>query len=138
MARYNGEFPRKGEKIGTDSKDKAEQWLREMDSAGATVTDNHTGEVGRILYDGSVVWGDPDEHRKMITKHSDVNPSNNGNHGVPIRQQRHSTGTRTFVVLAVSKKTFDEIHTKLREAGYTHAFEGGLIDMHGIALEQDR
>ena len=47
------------------------------------------------------------------------------------------THTRTFVEMEVSKRTFDEIAGKLREAGYHHAFlddPGTVIDMHGIAL----
>lgn len=58
--------------------------------------------------------------------------------------------THTYAVLPVSKRTYDEIHAKLAEAGYQQAFQattsfkpahGGIdvaeeevIDMHGIAL----
>ena len=47
--------------------------------------------------------------------------------------------TRTYVELAVSRATHDEISRKLHEAGYDHAFdgEGMVIDMHGIALTLD-
>lgn len=44
--------------------------------------------------------------------------------------------THTYVKLAVSRAVFDEVHDKLKDAGYDHAFtELGVIDMHGIALE---
>jgi hypothetical protein len=43
--------------------------------------------------------------------------------------------TYTHVLLEVSQSAYDEIATKLRTAGYDHAFnEHGEIDMHGIAL----
>jgi hypothetical protein len=43
--------------------------------------------------------------------------------------------TRTFAELEVTPGAYDEIATKLREAGYEHAFmDSGAIDMHGIAL----
>ena len=42
--------------------------------------------------------------------------------------------TYTFATMDVSKKTYDEIAGKLREAGYDHAFVDGALDMHGIAL----
>jgi hypothetical protein len=50
--------------------------------------------------------------------------------------------TYTYVELEVSAATYDEIALKLREAGYTHAFderrEGPpAIDMHGIALVKE-
>jgi hypothetical protein len=44
--------------------------------------------------------------------------------------------THTYALLPVSKQTFDEIARKLRDAGYDHAFDDGVIDMHGIGLEQ--
>jgi len=44
--------------------------------------------------------------------------------------------THTFAVLEVSKAAYDEIATKLRAAGYDHAFVADdQIDMHGIGLE---
>ena len=44
--------------------------------------------------------------------------------------------TRTYAVLELSAAAWDEIATKLRAAGYDHAFmEGGEIDMHGIAVK---
>jgi sugar phosphate isomerase/epimerase len=50
------------------------------------------------------------------------------------------TSTHTFVVLELSDQSFKEIFTKLKEAGYDHAFveEDGkvVIDMHGIAVGQ--
>lgn len=46
--------------------------------------------------------------------------------------------TYTFVDLAVSRRAFDEIATKLREAKYDHCFHGDdQIDMHGLALVPD-
>ena len=43
--------------------------------------------------------------------------------------------THTYATLEISKAAYDEIAEKLRAAEYDHAFDGGLIDMHGIALE---
>jgi hypothetical protein len=45
--------------------------------------------------------------------------------------------THTYAILEVSIGTFEEIETKLRQAGYAHAFDDGLIDMNGIALEKE-
>lgn len=43
--------------------------------------------------------------------------------------------THTFAELELSQSAYDEIATKLRDAGYDHAFtEGGAIDMHGIGV----
>lgn len=43
--------------------------------------------------------------------------------------------THTYVLLEVSAPAYDEIHAKLTEAGYQHAFSNtGEIDMHGIAV----
>ena len=43
--------------------------------------------------------------------------------------------THTFAGLEVGVATYNEIATKLREAGYDHAFnDDGAIDMHGIGL----
>lgn len=50
--------------------------------------------------------------------------------------------THTFAVLELSEAAFKEIHAKLREAGYDHAFiqedERLVIDMHGIAVAQEK
>lgn len=47
--------------------------------------------------------------------------------------------TRTFATLVVSKQTFEEIASKLREAGYDHVFLPSHdtigIDMNGIVLQ---
>jgi hypothetical protein len=43
--------------------------------------------------------------------------------------------THTYALLPVSKAVFEEVAAKLREAKYFHAFDRGVIDMHGIALE---
>lgn len=48
--------------------------------------------------------------------------------------------TYTYVLMDVSESTFNEIHKKLKDAGYDHAInqgdsrEGLVLDMHGIAL----
>ena len=46
--------------------------------------------------------------------------------------------TYTYAILHVSRSTYDEIRTKLADAGYEWAFhksdEGEVIDMHGIGL----
>jgi hypothetical protein len=43
--------------------------------------------------------------------------------------------THSYALLEVSKATYTEIATKLREAGYDHVFgREGEMDMHGIAL----
>ena len=47
--------------------------------------------------------------------------------------------THSFATLEVSKETFDEISSKLREAKYDHSFiEDDLIDMHGIAIKEEK
>jgi hypothetical protein len=47
--------------------------------------------------------------------------------------------TYTYVTLEVSESAYNEIATKLKNAGYDHVFhkEGSrvLIDMHGLALD---
>lgn len=52
--------------------------------------------------------------------------------------------THTYSVLTVSKDTYEEIRLLLEQAGYEHCFHkhgtGGVlevIDMHGIALQQE-
>jgi hypothetical protein len=48
--------------------------------------------------------------------------------------------THTYVTLPLSRAAFDEIATKLRAAGYHEAFDGDVIDLHGLAAvvaEQD-
>lgn len=42
--------------------------------------------------------------------------------------------THTFSTLEVSAIAYDEIATLLRNAGYTHVFIDGAIDMNGIGL----
>ena len=46
--------------------------------------------------------------------------------------------SRTYVLLKVSRPTYDEIYAKLVAAGYQQAFHEGqdglVIDMHGIAV----
>jgi hypothetical protein len=49
-----------------------------------------------------------------------------------------SRSTYTFVVLELSPAAFEEIHSKLKAAGYDHQFhveqDRTVIDMHGIAV----
>lgn len=51
--------------------------------------------------------------------------------------------SHTYVLMTVSKATYDEVAAKMKEAGYDHVFhdekdeDGVLIDMHGIALKLD-
>lgn len=45
--------------------------------------------------------------------------------------------TYSYALLPVSKRTYDEIEAKLKDAGYSHAIDREIIDMHGIALELD-
>ena len=47
-------------------------------------------------------------------------------------------GTHTYAILGLSKEAFAEIKKKLEDAGYQHAFhEDGVIDMHGIAVQEE-
>lgn len=46
--------------------------------------------------------------------------------------------TYTYAKLPLSQAAYDEIATKLRNAGYDHAFmKNGTIDMHGIGVCPD-
>ena len=45
--------------------------------------------------------------------------------------------THTYAILDISHTAFEEIATKLRAAGYHHAFDRDVIDMHGIAVRID-
>ena len=52
------------------------------------------------------------------------------------------SSTHTFVILQISETAFEEIKTKLTEAGYSHTFHendeyGLVIDMHGIGLASE-
>lgn len=42
--------------------------------------------------------------------------------------------TYTYVILELSEEAYNEIAKKLRDAGYDHAFDRGIIDMHGLAI----
>lgn len=44
--------------------------------------------------------------------------------------------THTYAELEVSPSTYKEIKRLLEQAGYDHAFVGGVIDMKGIGLVQ--
>ena len=46
-------------------------------------------------------------------------------------------GTHTYAILEVSQAVYGEIHQKLADAGYQHAFHENKIDMHGIALQAE-
>jgi hypothetical protein len=52
--------------------------------------------------------------------------------------------THTYVILKVSPAAYAEIKEKLEKAGYEHAFHDGrdedgiVIDMHGIALAEEK
>lgn len=49
--------------------------------------------------------------------------------------------THTYAILELSQHAFDEIATKMREAGYDHAFDvsdgKSVIDMHGIGVQAE-
>lgn len=45
------------------------------------------------------------------------------------------TYTYTYVLVPVSQLAFEEVRRKLEQAGYGHAIDGNIIDMHGLALE---
>ncbi len=45
--------------------------------------------------------------------------------------------SHTYAILKVSEASYNEIKEKLEKAGYEHAIEEGVIDMHGIALESE-
>jgi hypothetical protein len=51
--------------------------------------------------------------------------------------------THTYVTLAVSESTYNEIAEKFKAAGYDHVFHRDgrnrvVIDMQGIALEKEK
>ncbi len=47
--------------------------------------------------------------------------------------------TYTYAILDVSPEAHQEIHVKLKAAGYQRALhEDGVIDMHGIALRAEK
>lgn len=46
--------------------------------------------------------------------------------------------SRTYAILKVSSEAYSEIKQKLESAGYDHAVHGDVIDMHGIALEEEK
>lgn len=53
-----------------------------------------------------------------------------------------SRSTYTFAVLELSPAAYEEIHSKLKAAGYSHQFhveqERTVIDMHGIAVAPEK
>lgn len=48
--------------------------------------------------------------------------------------------THTYAILPVSRSAFEEIKSKLTEAGYEHVFDedGNVIDMNGLALMDEQ
>lgn len=48
------------------------------------------------------------------------------------------TSTHTYALLELSPAAYDEIAGKLRAAGYHHAFNDGVIDMHGIGIASEK
>ncbi len=42
--------------------------------------------------------------------------------------------SRTYALLDVPQEFFDFVKERMEEAGYEHAIDGDVIDMHGIAL----
>jgi hypothetical protein len=45
--------------------------------------------------------------------------------------------TYTYVEMELSDSAYNEIASKLRAAGYDHAFDkDGTIDMHGLAVKR--
>jgi hypothetical protein len=45
--------------------------------------------------------------------------------------------SHTYVVLEISDVAFREIAEKLHKAQYYDAFDGDVIDMHGIAIKSE-
>jgi hypothetical protein len=123
--RYTGTH--RGEvKVETDNKEVALGWLKEYASIAAKVIDADTGVAWSLSPSGEVM-----QLATVSTSHLPVTP-----------RQFVRTSTHTYAILEVSKACYDEISGKLRAAAYTHAFQNGedgaVIDMHGIALKQDR
>lgn len=52
-----------------------------------------------------------------------------------------SATTHTYVLMPVSKRTYNEIKQKLKAAGHDQAIQQGddgiVLDMHGIALSRE-
>jgi hypothetical protein len=42
--------------------------------------------------------------------------------------------THTYVTLELTENAYQEIRSALLKAGYSHAFNGEVIDMHGLAV----
>lgn len=47
------------------------------------------------------------------------------------------TQTHTLAILEVSDEVYEEIASKLKEAGWDHAFLDSVIDMHGVGLKAE-
>lgn len=47
-----------------------------------------------------------------------------------------TTATHTYALLEVSPVAYDEVESKLKDAGYDHALHEGRIDMQGLALKR--
>jgi len=52
----------------------------------------------------------------------------------PALKEEPNTMTHTFAVLELSPASYAEVSAKLRAAGYDHAFDSEVIDMHGIGI----
>lgn len=46
--------------------------------------------------------------------------------------------SHTYTILELSKQAVDEIRKGFKEAGYQHAFHDDVIDMHGVAVRENR
>jgi hypothetical protein len=45
--------------------------------------------------------------------------------------------SHTYAILQVNPATYRDIEERLRAVNYGHCIDGGVIDMHGIALQVD-
>ena len=76
--------------------------------------------------DGSLMAIDPDEEPPKFYV-SQAQPR-------PLEELLNPPMTYTYVTLELSQEAYEEVATKLRAAGYSHAFNGTTIDMHGLAI----
>lgn len=51
-----------------------------------------------------------------------------------LRSVKDLRSTHTYAILELSPAAYSEIREKLANAGYQHAFNGDVIDMHGIGV----
>lgn len=153
-SRYIG-VHRAEEKLHTNDLEVALQWLRDLSSIAATLVDTETGHSWKVNADGSVVKSidtpalrpaDQREHGRersnLWTRNDpDLVPPADAKADVERMIRPALRTTYTYAILEISKAAYDEIQNKLAAAGYTHAFQqtsdGAVIDMHGIALQQE-